>query len=477
MLWPFDEEWDTDLRSGDPLDFPGYRETLGALSHESVRTGRVDHPDGAFVLIEGDFDVIGGSMGLVHGEKVVRALDRATADRHPVVIVTRSGGARMQEGMVSLIQMGRTAAAIGRHSAAGLLSVSVHRSPTTGGVFASYGSLTDLQIVEAGATIGFAGPRVVEQTGNETVEGRSHAAETAWAAGLVDQIAPPEELRDRVETALGYRNRPLEVAMPAPAPTIADDPTDDPADDPGDDPVWATVLAARSPQRPSGAQIAARLVDSWSEIRGGVDPTIRCGLARIGTRRAVVVATDRHAGDGRPGPTGFRKARRAVALAGRLGLPIVSLIDTPGADPRPDAENDAIAGEIARTFAAYADVPVPTIAVCVGEGGSGGALALAVSDRFLIQETAIFSVIGPEGAAAILERDAGRAAHVAPRLRLRSGDLMDLGIVDDIVPDDPAETARAVTASLDELTEATDHRLDRWDRATGTWIRCGTIAP
>src|SRR4051794_18988647 len=205
MFSPLVEEWDADLRSGDPLSFPGYAQKLGALPNESVRTGLAE----GFVLIEGDFDVIGGSMGLVHGEKVVRAFDRATAERLPVVVVTRSGGARMQEGMASLIQLSRTAAAVGRHRAAGLLSISVHRSPTTGGVFASYGSLTDLRVAEAGATIGFAGPRVVEQTTGREVDSGSHTAETAFASGLVDAVLPPDEIARWVQAALGRADAPL----------------------------------------------------------------------------------------------------------------------------------------------------------------------------------------------------------------------------------------------------------------------------
>jgi len=489
MLWALHEEWDTDLRSGDPLGFPGYREKLEELDHESVRTGLVRSGAGAFVLVEGDFSVIGGSMGLVHGEKVVRALDRATERRLPAVIVTRSGGARMQEGMLSLVQMARTAAAVRRHADAGLLSVSVHRSPTTGGVFASYGSLTDLRVAEAGATVGFAGPRVVEQTSGEAVDGRSHTAETALAAGLVDAVVATDELAGWVEAALGH----LDVALRPPATgaaattgsgaggaaaaagTAADDPVGGPADT-DDDGAWAAVVAARRPDRPSGIQVAAAVVDGWTELGSGADPALRCGLARLGGRRVAVVATDRHAGAGRPRPAGFRLAERTVALAGRLGLPIVSLVDTPGADPRPAAENDGLAAAIARTFAALAAAPVPTVSVCVGEGGSGGALALAVADRFLVQRHAIFSVIGPEGAAAILERDASRAPEVAPQLRLTSGDLLELGIVDAVVGDDPAATGAAVLDALTELAgpaaaEVGVRRLRRWDEATAAWLR------
>ena len=441
----FAEEWDRDLRSGDPLGFPGYAQRLADLDHESVRTGLVDDPDGCgrYVLIEGDFEVFGGSMGVVHGEKVVRAFDRATETGLPVVVVTRSGGARMQEGMVSLIQMARTAAAIGRHGAAGLLSIAVHRSPTTGGVFASYGSLADVRAVVEGATIGFAGPRVVEQTTGEDVTGRSHSSATASEAGLVDVVLADDDVAAWVAGALGIADRPLRVHRP---PTPVRPASSDASG------AWAEVLRARAFGRPTGIHFAADATTSWTELGEAVDPSLRVAIATIGSRRVVVLATDRYAGSGRPGPAGFRLAQRGIALAGRMGWPVVSFVDTAGAEPGSDAENDAVAGEIARTFAAMADVATPTVSACVGEGGSGGALALAASDVMLVSEHAIFSVIGPEGAAAILERDAAKAPEVAEHLRLTSADLIALGIVDHVVGDTLGAMTEAVVSALDDLS-------------------------
>lgn len=464
MFAPLIEEWDTALRSGDPLSFPGYAGKLASLPHESVRTGLAD----GYVLIEGDFDVIGGSMGLVHGEKVVRALDRATERRRPVVVVTRSGGARMQEGMVSLVQLSRTAAAVGRHAAAGLLSVSVHRSPTTGGVFASYGSLTDLRVVEAGATIGFAGPRVVSQTTGHDVDGSSHTAETALAAGLVDASLPADQIPAWVEAALGRADAPLRAARPptpirqATTPVLAEGEADP-------NPAWAAVLAARRLGRPSGIHVAAAACSSWTELAPGTEPALRTALATVAGRRVVVVAFDRYGGRGMPGPDGYRLACRGIALADRLQIPIVTFVDTPGADVSPDAENGGIALAIARAHAAMAAATVPTVSVTVGEGGSGGAQAFSATDRLLIQEHAIFSVIGPEGAAAILERDAAKAPEVAPRLRLTSRDLVDLGIADASVPDDIDATVAAVTEALDEAVPG--ERAARLDAATRRWLR------
>jgi acetyl-CoA carboxylase carboxyl transferase subunit beta len=253
-----------------------------------------------------------------------------------------------------------------------------------------------------------------------------------------------------------------------------------PAGPPDVDSAWAEVLAARALGRPTGIHVAAAATSSWIELGAGTDPALRTALTTLDGRRVVVVACDRYAGGGRPGPAGYRVAQRGIALAGRLGVPVVTLVDTPGAEPGPDAENDAIAAEIARTFAAMARVPVPTISVCVGEGGSGGALALAGTDRFLVQEHAVFSVIGPEGAAAILERDADRAPEVAARLKLTSADLLELGIVDAVVPDDLGATVdalgRALAAARDDAANSAAGagggrgRRTRFDAATAAWL-------
>ena len=478
LLHPLLEEWDAGLRSADPLEFPGYAQKLAAidaaggapgrgdeagetdLAHESVRTGRTEH----YVVIENRFGFLGGSMGVVHGEKVVRALRRAIDLKLPVVCITRTGGARMQEGMVSLLQLGRTAAALQAHADAGLLSIGVYLSPTTGGVLASYGALCDLRAVEEGATIGFAGPRVAEATVGAPVGDRSHNADRALEAGLADAVVPTDGLKAWVEGALGLRHQPL-VVRPLPAPEVEAADVDAEA---GAGTAWAEVLRARRVGRPSGIDVAAALCDSWTEL-ASTDPVTRAGLAVIDGRQAIVVAHDRYAADGRPVPAGYRLAQRAVHLAGRLGIPVVTLIDTPGAAPGPSSELAGIAPEIARTFAAMAAAPVQTVAVCVGEGGSGGALTLGAADRLLIQEHAVFSVIGPEGAAVILERDVTKAPEVAERLRMTSTDLLDLGIVDKVVPDDVEGTVAAIRIALDEAKVGDRER--RADRVSEAWLR------
>lgn len=451
------ERWDADLLGGDPLRFPGYRDKLDAAHGEAVRTGRTEH----YALIEGRFDVLGGSMGAAVGERVVRAFARATDLRLPVVAVTRSGGARMQEGMVSLIQMARTAEAVRRHADAGLLYLAVHGSPTTGGVFASFGSLAALRAAEAGAVLGFAGPRVVEDVLGAPLPKGSHTAESAYRHGLVDAVLPEALLGGWVEGALGLRPwPPPKRTLPEPAPVDATGP-------------WGEVLRARAVGRRTGWDWATRLCSSWTDLHG-TDPVVRAGLATVGDRRVVVIAMDRYAGDGRPRPDGFRLAQRAVALADRLGLPVLSLVDTPGADPSAESEAAGIAGEIARTFAAFAGLRSPSVAVCVGEGGSGGALAVAATDVLLVLEHAIFSVIAPEGAASIIERDPARAPELAERLRLTAADLLDLGIVDGVVEEgDDRRVLAAVHAALDRAQPGDRNR--RFDAATERWLR--TAAP
>jgi acetyl-CoA carboxylase alpha subunit/acetyl-CoA carboxylase beta subunit len=450
---PATEEWDADLVAGDPLGFPGYDDQRRALARtgESVRTGRTEH----YAFVEGRFDVLGGTMGAAAGEKVVRAYDRARADRLPLVVVAQSGGARLQEGMVALVQLARTASAARRHAEAGLLSLAVYRSPTTGGVLASYASLVDLRAAVAGAVVGFAGPRVAEGTLGMRLPSGSHTAEAAYEHGIVDALLGAEGAAAWVDAVLGL----VELRLPSRPLPARDDPTIQGA--------WGEVLRARAVGRPTGIDRAARLCSSWIELRG-TDATVRAALATVAGRRCVVVATDRYHRAGRPGPAGFRLAQRAVALAGRLGLPVVTLVDTPGADPSPDAEADGIAGAIAGTFEALAGCPTPTVSVCVGEGGSGGALALSYTDRLLMCEHAIFSVIAPEGAAAILERDVAKAPEVAGSLRLTARDMRDLGVVDGVISEGQAALDEAVVEALESAMPGERDR--RFDAMTARWL-------
>jgi len=487
LLHPLQVEWDADLRGGDPLGWPGYGDALAGLPRgDSVITGRAAvhgmRPGGRYAVLAGRFECMGGSMGAVHGERVVRAFRRAAIERLPVVILASSGGARLQEGMVALVQMARTAAAARLFGRAGGLIVAVLRPPTTGGVWASYASLADVRAGEPGATIGLAGPRVVELVTGRPLPEHSHRSEMAYAAGLLDALVPRDQQASWVEAVLGLRDLPLEAP---PRDAVADGDAVAVADGGavavaearavgGGDAAggvvanaWQAVLSARARGRPSGIDHAAHLCQSWIELRGG-DPTLRAGLARIRRRRVVVIASNRHAG-GSTGPAAFQLARRAIALADRLGLPLVTLVDTPGADVSTEAESAGVSLEIARTFAAMSELRTPSVSVCVGEGGSGGALALAFADRFLMCRGAVFSVLSPEGVAAVLARDVSAAPRLASQLKLTAQDVAGLGLADGIVDDAPEAVATAVEGALG-AARAGD-RARRFDRATVRWLR------
>lgn len=430
----FAEEWDTELRSNNPLSFEGYDPP--SADEESVRAGIVEAEHGPYVLIYCDFSKVGGTMGAVAGERIVRAYRRATLRGLPVAHVVSSGGARLQEGMVSLVQMARVSSAVSAHRAAGLMSAGALRSPTTGGVYASWASLADVRTASPAAVIGFGGPRVVEQVTGTLPPKTSHTAESAFRNGIIDAITPVAEQRAWLEQALG-------VAAAAPLQTLEQEPTGTriPPTDP-----WELLQQVRSLLRPSGLEWAAWLTDSWVELRGR-DPRIRAGLATMDGRRLVVIAMDRARGEEElslPGPAGFRHAQRAIDLAGRLGLPLLTLIDTPGADPSAPSEADGLAQEIAKTFAAMATLPTVSVALCVGEGGSGGAMAFAHADSFLMLSGSVFSVIGPEPGAVVLFRDSAKAPQLARDLKISAAELFTMGAVDACLP----ETVPAVRAAV-----------------------------
>ena len=443
-----------DVVSDDPLQFPGYREDLeearartGCTESVLVARGSVGVPRasveaGTAIVIAFEFGFLGGSMGVAAGERIRRAFELGADTRTPVVALTASGGVRMQEGMLGLGRMPATILARRRLADAGQPFIAYLRDPTTGGVYASFASTADVIWAEPGATVGFAGPRVAEAVTGEPLPPGSHTAELALSSNLVDELIAPEDLRDHLKTRFAGYMTPPRGSAPFPEPE--DDGT----------PAWERVLRARASDRPSGGEYA-----------GNSDPgaTLTVRLASFGSHRAIAIAQHRHHGNGRTTPAGYRRARRAIRSAGRLGLPIVTFIDTPGADPSTHSDQQGVAFEISETFNALLEAPVPTVAVVVGEGGSGGALALAACDRLLIQENAIFSVIAPEGAAAILRRT--DVQQVAADLRLTAFDLRRFGIADRIIPDEAKHTTHAIAAALEEIKAApTERRLERWQR-------------
>ncbi len=428
---------------------------------EAVITG-VGKIGGARALVVAlDFSFLGGSMGAVVGEKVARAFEYAVEQRLPLIAFTATGGARIQEGMIALLQMAKTAAAAQRFRAAYLPFITILTHPTTGGVYASWANLADIIFAEPRALIGFAGPRVVEALTRQKLPPESHHAEFLLEHGMIDAILPRAEQRAQLARLLKLFSPAARTSAPAelPAPRA---PTRT---------AWEIVELARREDRPTALDYIQRICDDFVELRGdrffGEDPAIVGGIASLNGTRVIVIGQERGHGvgraqrhGGRAEPEGYRKAQRLMRLAAHLQLPLVTLVDTPGANPSYEAEKRGVAMAISHCLAAMVDLPVPTVAVVVGEGGSGGALALAAADRVLMLENAIFSVISPEGASAILYGDASRAQQVAGILRLTALDLRALNIIDTILPEPPGgahlDADQAARYARDGIARALD---------------------
>lgn len=420
--------------------WPGYadalREARSSTTHAESVSWRVQRDAlCTAVVVTGHFTFLGGSMGEAHGDVVVEAVDVAIDTRVPIIFCTSSGGARTQEGFTALFQMPRILAAVLRLKQSGLPVISVFRHPTTGGVHASYGAAADVIIAEAGATVGFAGPRVVEAFTGEIVDRTlSHTAEQYFVRGLVDELVPAG---DGLDAAMSWVRtlRPMDALTPVPPPARSASRSYH---------GWEAVLRARRPDRPTARETARALLSGLREIRGdrsGVnDPVVLAGFGRLGGRAIAIIGTDRGARlpgasrAGLPSAAGFRKATRIVRTASRLGIPVLSLVDTRGADASPQSDNSGLTSAISDLSAALLSADVISICAVIGEGGSGGAIAFASTDVLLMQDDAVFEVIAPEGAAAIVYRDPSLAPSAAEYMRLDASSLSDDARVDAVVP-------------------------------------------
>ena len=444
-------ERDSDVVSVDPLDYPSYPDARHTAqdrsgSSESVIAGaaRIEGRDVEIATF--DFGFFGGSMGEASGERLARAMERAAEGNKPFVLRTATGGARMQEGMRSLVQMPKVVAARIELARAGVPFIAVLGHPTTGGVLASLGGLADVTFASEGATIGFAGPRVAETFMGRALGENSHTAASALANGLVDEVVDQSSERSAVARVLAVMesDAPADVGAPADADVAPDD-------------AWDAVAAARAETRLNPATALGDICDLHLELRGdrsgSDDRAVVSAIARVAGRRCIVIALDRQLS---PAAGGFRKAQRVVELAGRLHLPIATLVDPRGADPSEDSESAGVAWEIARLFEAMLSTDSPIVSVVTGEGGSGGALAFATADVVIAYDHSFFSVIGPEGAAQILWRDPSRAPEAARLLKVTAHDLKRLGIADSVVaePLDGASLRGVVAYHLDRAARA-----------------------
>lgn len=428
-----------------------------------------------------DFRFLGGSLGVAAGEAITTAAETALADRAPLLLITASGGARMQEGVLSLMQMAKTSNAMAQLDEAGLLTVTLVTDPTYGGVAASFATLSDVILAEPGARMGFAGPRVIEQTILQKVPEGFQTADFLLKHGLADGVHARCEL-PHVLALLLSATRPGGCGG-----TVTDSVIREPWLVP-DRPVGETVRLARHRDRPTTLDHITRWMDGFVELHGdraGADcPAIVGGVAVLDGQPVVVVGHQKghttaelvRRDFGMASPAGYRKALRLMRLAAKLDVPVVTLVDTPGAHPGPAAEEHGQAIAIAECLRTMGGLPVPVVSVIIGEGGSGGALALAVADRLLLCVNAIYSVISPEGCAAILWKSPEATDAAADALRLDARSLLELGVVDGVVVEpeggahtDPAAACMfvrdAVVAALRQLRGRTGEELVHTRRA------------
>lgn len=444
--------WDSDLETKNPLQFTGYLRKLEEAKEktgldEAVITGEAEIDGHRAVLGVCDARFLMGSMGQVVGEKITRAVECATKNRLPVVLFCCSGGARMQEGIVSLMQMAKTSAALKRHSDAGLLYVTVLTDPTTGGVTASFAMLGDVILAEPGALIGFAGPRVIEQTIKQKLPEGFQRAEFLLEHGFIDRIVERQQMRDTLAEILAmHESSPAEAAA-----CTREDNIETIGKVPlrhcGGTPAWEVVERSRQTDRLTAIDYIQGIFTGFQEFHGDRyckdDGAVVGGIAWFHGKPVTVIGQQkgRNLKDnikrnfGMPSPDGYRKALRLMKQAEKFGRPIICFVDTPGAFCGLEAEERGQGRAIADNLSTMSTLKVPILSLIIGEGGSGGALAMAVADEVWMMENAIYSILSPEGFASILWKDSKRASEASAVMKITADDLLALGIIEKVIPE------------------------------------------
>lgn len=480
--------WFEDLDISNPLDFPGYEEKLADVKektglHEGVTVGYGEIFGEKAALGVCDARFLMGSMGHVVGEKIALMVEKATEERLPVVIFCCSGGARMQEGIISLMQMAKTSAALKKHSQAGLLYVPVLTDPTTGGVTASFAMLGDIILAEPGALIGFAGPRVIEQTIGQKLPEGFQRAEFLVEHGMVDAIVERDDLKKTLFeiikshrlsatnpnfatfTTEPVKFRPTEISRESMAKAERKTP-------------WQKVKEARSLERPATLTYIDYIFDDFIELHGdrcfGDDKAIIGGIAKLYGQPVTVIGVQKgndveecsKRNYGMTSPEGYRKALRLMKQAEKFKRPIICFVNTSGAYPGMEAEERGQGEAIARNLYEMAGLTVPVLSVIIGEGGSGGALGLAVANEVWMLENSTYSILSPEGFASILWKDGKRAEEAAGVMGITADNLAMLGVIERVIPEFGGagnETARDIAGFMKEKIVEFLMRFDGMD--------------
>lgn len=469
------EQWDTGLETRNPLNYKGYEEKLRAMKvktglDEAVITGKAKICGNETALGICDSRFIMASMGQVVGEKITRMVERATEEKLPVIIFACSGGARMQEGITSLMQMAKTSAALKRHSDAGGLYISVLTNPTTGGVTASFAMLGDVILAEPNALIGFAGPRVIEQTIGQKLPKGFQKSEFLLEHGFIDSIIEREHMKETLGNILEMHKQAdavgeIDCKHAAEEYVKSVDPLAS---------AWERVQKSRMKDRPVGSDYISRLFTDFIEFHGDRyfqdDKAIVGGIAKFNGLPVTVIAQEKgtttkeniERNFGMPSPDGYRKALRLMKQAEKFNRPVICFVDTPGAFCGLEAEERGQGEAIARNLYEMSALTVPVLSVIIGEGGSGGALAMAAADEVWMLENSIYSILSPEGFASILWKDSKRAKEAAEVMKLTADDLKKSGIVERVIPEPSHLTVENLKAVCRNLERGIDLFLKKY---------------
>lgn len=473
------QEWFTDLETENPLEYPGYEEKIADLQektklHEAVTVGKCMVNGLETVLGVCDARFLMGSMGYVVGEKITRAFERATEEKLPVVLFTSSGGARMQEGIVSLMQMAKTSAAIRKHSEAGLFYLPVLTDPTTGGVTASFAMLGDVILAEPGALIGFAGPRVIAQTIGQKLPEGFQRAEFLVEKGIIDGVVERQELKETVWKLLKIHQDSMKYIHYGKTQNVENFPEIRSSrgkagtDGKSELTAWERVEISRSKERPTTLSYVQQIFDEFLELHGDRafrdDGAVIGGIAMFGGQPVTVIGQQKgknvkeniYRNFGMASPEGYRKALRLMKQAEKFGRPVVTFVDTPGAACGIEAEERGQGEAIARNLLEMSGIQTPMVSILIGEGGSGGALGLAVTDEVWMMENATYSILSPEGFASILWKDGKRAKEASEVMKITAKDLKKLQIIEKVI----REPEPANEENLPEIAEEIREDLD-----------------
>lgn len=472
-------EWNKTMPISNPLDFPDYETKLEeerqkSKLNEAVVTGEATIGNVRTAIAVCDARFMMSSMGRVVGEKITAAVEKATEEKMPIIIFSCSGGARMQEGMISLMQMAKTSAALKRHHEAGQLFISFLTDPTMGGVSASFAMLGDIILAEPKALIGFAGPRVIAQTiGTKLPEG-FQSAEFLLEHGFIDAIVERSEQRSVLKKILrahtsGFKKVARQESQDENIEKVAEKRQKVKAPKTA----WDSVLLSRRPDRPTAKDYIDRMFSFFLELHGdrlsGDDGAIVGGIANYYGKPVMVVAEQKGKSIkenkirnfGMPNPSGYRKVLRLMKHANKFNMPIICIVDTPGAFCGIEAEEKGQAEAIARALFEMSDMTVPILSVVIGEGGSGGALALAVANEVWMLEHSIYSILSPEGFASILYKDAKKSKEAAEVMKITSKELLALGVIDRVIKEELPLTVDTMDTVIEEMVSNMDDFFEK----------------